>query len=230
MPHCRDFGCVRQINMKNFLLAFVISVLFVICLADTFPRSQLKKACKLKNGEDGTFELISKCDQARLLRRIGRQEEVEPVGVVRISRESVVCCAPRVERRPVNSENLTQSRSSVEKISYECFPYCLTLDNEIVSGEKAGAGDFPHMAAVGYFDDKTNQTDFKCGGSLISDRFVLTAAHCCSKKDESPYIVRLGRVEMFCLDEVSCSPLFQISDVDRLEWCKRQISAFWFLC
>lgn len=46
----------------------------------------------------------------------------------------------------------------------------------IVGGKKAAPKEFPHMAAVGY--DSPNGVVFSCGGSLISERFVLTAAHC----------------------------------------------------
>lgn len=51
----------------------------------------------------------------------------------------------------------------------------------IVGGTKAEPKEFPHMAAVGYDDDGSIQ--WSCGGSLISDRIVLTAAHCLYSSD-----------------------------------------------
>lgn len=42
----------------------------------------------------------------------------------------------------------------------------------IIGGVRAGAGQFPWAAAL-YIDDT-----WFCGGSLVSTRHVLTAAHC----------------------------------------------------
>lgn len=64
----------------------------------------------------------------------------------------------------------------------------------VVGGVNAGPDQFPHMAAIGYreFD---GQIGFKCGGSLISDLFVLTVAHC-AENGLSPSIVRLGDLDL----------------------------------
>jgi len=61
----------------------------------------------------------------------------------------------------------------------------------IVGGVKTKAGEYPHMAAIGW-RGLDGSLEFKCGGSLISDKFVLTAAHCARADGSAPSIVRLG--------------------------------------
>lgn len=51
----------------------------------------------------------------------------------------------------------------------------------VVGGESASLHEFPHMALLGYKSTENDRTSWDCGGSLISENFVLTAAHCLTK-------------------------------------------------
>ena len=60
--------------------------------------------------------------------------------------------------------------------------------NRIVGGVPAKLGQWPWMALIGY-RDATGEVGFKCGGSIITKRHILTAAHCI-RNDLA--LVRLG--------------------------------------
>ncbi|KAI2807478.1 peptidase S1 [Blomia tropicalis] len=62
----------------------------------------------------------------------------------------------------------------------------------IVNGRSSRLGEVPWMAAI-YYKDK-----FVCGGSIISSRHILTAAHCFfNYRNKNDYIIRYGSIEMF---------------------------------
>lgn len=61
-----------------------------------------------------------------------------------------------------------------------------TYDGRIVGGDEATVGQFPHQVSLRV---RNGQRHF-CGGSIISDRFILTAAHCTQNQTSNPANVR----------------------------------------
>ncbi|KAK7794494.1 hypothetical protein R5R35_004713 [Gryllus longicercus] len=80
----------------------------------------------------------------------------------------------------------------------------------IVNGEAADPDEFPHMALLGYGDEKA--PTWGCGGSLISERFVLTAAHCFTRNG-NPKVVRLGELNLKTTSEANKHEDFAVAQV-----------------
>ncbi|CAO1310497.1 unnamed protein product [Diamesa tonsa] len=82
-------------------------------------------------------------------------------------------------------------RENLQKVNKTC------LEEKLIDGTDSGINEFPHMVAIGYDSDgEGSPYSFYCSGFLISEKFVLTAAHCVNKRQIVPKIVRLGKTSM----------------------------------
>jgi len=121
-------------------------------------------------------------------------------------KEKGVCCPPR------------QDSSQLPPIG-KCGKPRESV-HHIVGGEDTPLGEFPFTALLGSDDDAvcghtSTRTCWICGGTLINDRYVLTAAHCVPDVNK----VRLGEHEVTRLPGKDClrggdNCLPQVQDFD----------------
>uniref|UniRef100_A0A0A1X844 Serine protease snake n=1 Tax=Zeugodacus cucurbitae TaxID=28588 RepID=A0A0A1X844_ZEUCU len=69
----------------------------------------------------------------------------------------------------------------------------------ITSGVVAMSNEFPFMAALGWRVNEYDGTEsiaYRCGGTMIGSRYLLTAAHCFYHSSDDPVVVRPGGFDL----------------------------------
>uniref|UniRef100_U5EXE0 Putative trypsin-like serine protease n=1 Tax=Corethrella appendiculata TaxID=1370023 RepID=U5EXE0_9DIPT len=117
--------------------------------------------------------------------------------------DAIICC-PQIlgSRGEVDPNQRRKSQIACEEFSL----YGDRLVNHISGGQAADIGEFPHAVALGY---PTTPMEYKCGASLISGKFLLTAAHCC-EKHLLPRVARIGAVALTDINDGSTPQMIQI--------------------
>ncbi|MCB0337659.1 MAG: serine protease, partial [Bdellovibrionales bacterium] len=70
---------------------------------------------------------------------------------------------------------------------------CAQEIQPVINGDGVGDQEFPWMASLVFTGDDPSETSIFCGATLITDRYVLTAAHCVEGLAAQDIQVVLGR-------------------------------------
>jgi len=82
-----------------------------------------------------------------------------------------------------------------------CGP--IAFDDKIIGGSDASIHEYPWMAALKYEKDG-RLPQIACGGSLINQRYVLTAAHCLTQEWKLGKLIQVVLAEYHLLNTTDC--------------------------
>jgi len=116
----------------------------------------------------------------------------------RSTSEIVYPCNEEQNRVCCPAELLVENATVVVRTS--AFPKScgsVSTTDRITGGEIATVGQFPWMALLGYILQGVDLAQFLCGGSIITHKYILTAAHCINIDSRFKLeIVRLGELNL----------------------------------
>ncbi|XP_017086132.1 serine protease snake [Drosophila eugracilis] len=176
--------------------------------AITFPKDSFDE-CYLDDPQrsKGSCRRMEDCPTA-LKGWLDRRESPKTCYFVRF--DHFVCCKPEELHPKITTEappTLPTTRNPfkaplVTRSSLQaCYDYNnvkktnendLTFVVSVVGGMPTRPREFPFMAALGWRSNFDQRIYYRCGGALIANNFVLTAAHCVDLGGEPPSQVRLG--------------------------------------
>ncbi|XP_065081317.1 venom protease-like [Ochlerotatus camptorhynchus] len=184
----------------------------------------------------GICRLVSECPS--VIDDI-RNRRANPTKCGFVNRVQVVCCPDGVQPKTTTSTSapLTSPMSNHPRIAEKCIEYGEAVFSKeyvnsvgadepklqrldkcghkaielVVNGEAAKSREFPHMALIGY--GAAPEVNYLCGGSLVSERFVLTAGHCTNSIEHGPATtVRLGDLALDSSNDEAFPEDFNIAE------------------
>ncbi|RZF41612.1 hypothetical protein LSTR_LSTR000326 [Laodelphax striatellus] len=162
------------------VLCVFVSLASVAVVPDHHKRLYENDPC----GDDAVCKKIDDCPGVTDLIKQGLRPKICSFD----SNEKPILCCP----------TLTVDYKTDETISERmCTRYfrevCPGWVDNIVGGQSVEPKELPFMALIGY---GKKPIEWRCGGSLISKRYVLSAAHCTQLNNEKAAWVRLGELDL----------------------------------
>uniref|UniRef100_A0A182QSW2 CLIP domain-containing serine protease n=1 Tax=Anopheles farauti TaxID=69004 RepID=A0A182QSW2_9DIPT len=181
--------------------------------------AQYLSSCQTPDQDSGTCVLVRECPFARavLAKKMLTNNDLRYLEAIRcgkLNSKALVCCnAPNITTSTVPEDEEpfaalpVENRFSTPEEKRELLPAKCGEDTYRgpIRGERAGVFEFPWNVLIQH-RTKDGEHRFHCGGSLISDRYVLTAARCIMDIKKSWTIVSVRMGEWNLLTDPDCTP------------------------
>nr|XP_029733239.1 serine protease persephone-like [Aedes albopictus] len=154
-------------------------------------------ACTLKDGGAGICQQNVQCPWF-LKNIIATKRYGDRVTCGFVDRTEIICCKIDQPVEPAKKPGVRSSQACQNIMDAAEAEHGTEspIEFHVVGGEEAPEGEFPFMAVLGYADpDTTGSFVYRCGASLISPNFLLTAAHC-KYSDGEPEVALLGATSL----------------------------------
>jgi secreted trypsin-like serine protease len=162
-------------------------MLLVILIGFAGTNAQIENAqnCLLHDGTEGVCTPLNKCTWIKEEISSGKMTLNQIVNCGFTINQPIICCRP-TKRKSEIACDLIKKIPKAER----------NHDNDL----QVNPGEFPHLIALGYFNEIEQRYIYSCSGSLISKKIVLTSAQCI---DGPPYptIVTLGKISLSPTDK-----------------------------
>uniref|UniRef100_A0A182FSI6 Uncharacterized protein n=1 Tax=Anopheles albimanus TaxID=7167 RepID=A0A182FSI6_ANOAL len=211
---CEDDFCstspidldIEQIIVHSGIMATKSKVFLLMCLVAIGGQSvlclDLGQSCVNPRGQQGSCIQFQECQPLVSIynKPIRTDDDKQFLLASRcgtFNTKTLVCCVG--------------SASSGGKTTLPQPPHCgIQLTDRVVGGQPTKIDEFPWTALI-EFQKADGRFGFHCGGSLINQRYIVTAAHCINAIPRSwkPNRIRLGEWDLGsnsdCLDDF-CAP------------------------
>ncbi|GLV36042.1 uncharacterized protein CBL_01806 [Carabus blaptoides fortunei] len=183
-----------------------LSILVIILISGAKYIECQGQTCNTSRNESGQCGSILKCQPFIDLLQDNDKTQTD-IEYIRLStcegtdgKYPLACCPTVTE-----ASNDTLNQSGTQRIVLpECGVANVISSQRVVGGVPAKLGEFPWVVALGYKNKKNeNLPNWHCAGAIITNKHILTAAHCISP---DLYVVRLGDLDLYS-NEDGATPL-----------------------